>query len=76
MENKSSWISVNDRTPKNSNEVLVYSPGRTIIGPKLIGCFFKGNKRKGHKPSWTVYDFGGSDLDALVTHWQPLPQNP
>lgn len=68
MKNK--WISVNKKTPSDNREVLVYAPDCNVIGSILIGCYFDDSR------TWTVYDFGGSDLNALVTHWQELPPKP
>lgn len=68
------WISVNKRKPKNQNEVIVYAPNCNIIGSVLIGKYFSSSK--GHKASWTVYDFGDSKLDELVTHWMPMIKSP
>lgn len=68
------WISANKRKPKPQTEVLVYAPNSTIIGPILIGQYFR--KEKNSDESWTVYDFNESKMDQVVTHWMPLPKKP
>lgn len=68
------WISVNKKLPKEEKEVLVYAPNCDIIGPILIGTYFK--RTKGFRSSWTVYDFNDSKLHEIVTHWMELPKLP
>ena len=68
------WISVNKRKPRRGKVVMVYAPNCNVIGSILTGVYFP--KERGHKSSWTVYDFGGSNLGEFVTHWMPLPKKP
>jgi hypothetical protein len=73
------WISVNKQKPKPQTEVMVYAPNCKIIGSILVGMYFapkKITKDKTYEESWTVYDFGDSRLDELVTHWMYLPDAP
>ncbi len=69
-----SWINVNKRKPKDSHEVIVYAPNCTIIGSILVGKYFSAEGN--HKESWTVYDFGDSKMNELVTHWMPMLKPP
>ena len=68
------WISVNKKVPTKNKKILVYAPNNDIIGHILIGTYYPKNKT--FPASWTVYDFGGSELDGLVTHWMELPKAP
>ncbi|MEL6661051.1 MAG: DUF551 domain-containing protein [Bacteroidota bacterium] len=63
---KDKWISVNDKLPENSKQVLVHAPNCSVIGPVLIGEYYNDDG------SWTVNDFADSKMDELVTHWQPI----
>lgn len=69
------WISIEEALPENSDEVLCYAPYiKDIIGHVLIGKYFP--PERGHRESWTVYDFEEARMDIKVTHWQKLPQPP
>ena len=63
VQSVNQWISVKDRLPDDSVEVLVYDTDCGIV----IGWYDK-----------EIGDFAAdfiSPLDA-VTHWQPLPEKP
>ncbi len=66
----SKWISVEERKPINSNEVLVFAPDSHIIGSQLVGRYFDDDD------SWTVYDFEEAKHHERVTYWQPLLEPP
>lgn len=72
------WISVDKRTPDDSEPVLVYAPDCDIIGSVLIGCYYSPDVINDNqfKESWTVYDFNDSISDAFVTHWMEVPDYP
>lgn len=59
------WISVKDRLPKDSKEVLLYqkTPKERIFIDRLIFHHSDGMKWERH----SRYD---------ITHWRPLPKQP
>jgi len=65
---KDNWISVEDRLPKTTQKVLVYSAARlTDFGMYYI-CPEYGNG--------LFVDIDDEDYPVKVTHWQPLPEAP
>ncbi len=68
------WINVKDELPEPQTLVLVYAPNCHIIGSILIGQYFV--EKEPYAASWTVYDFGDSNLNENVTHWMPRPEAP
>ena len=68
------WRKVEDALPESQTLVLVYAPNCNIIGSVLIGQYFVEEEPRA--ASWTVYDFGDSNLGEKVTHWMPLPDAP
>lgn len=66
------WISVEDRLPDNSVEVLIWA----LVGGYLSGCR-RWEARRGYysttyEPCWCLRN--GMTTD--VTHWMPLPAPP
>lgn len=57
------WISVEDHTPMNEDEVLILINGKNIN----IGWF---NERCG------VWHVSSNCILVEVTHWMPLPESP
>lgn len=68
------WIRIKDKLPEPRTLVLVYAPNCHVIGSILIGQYFEEENH--YAASWTVYDFGPSNLGEKVTHWMPLPEEP
>lgn len=77
--NNNEWISVKDRLPKNSDEVLIYV-GIDIVQAYIINGYWKGsinvtdNMIDGFVNDRTIVK-QGSRFD-FVTHWMPLPEPP
>jgi hypothetical protein len=60
------WISVKDRLPEDSQEVIIYSEG----GKVEAGVYYC--KEFG----FDYYDVSIRDIIVNVTHWMPLPEPP
>lgn len=72
------WISVEDRLPKNDDDVLILSVDK------------QDNSRQINMSAYTYVTFGGQklgqkywaspyedfDLHEIVTHWMPMPKPP
>jgi hypothetical protein len=73
------WISVNDRLPDNSDEVLIYV-GHDIVQAYLLNGKWKGsvnvtdNMNDGYVNDRVISIQG--DIFDYVTHWMPLPEPP
>lgn len=64
------WINANKRKPESGKLVLIYTPGRTILGsPVLMGIYWEDDS------SWIVYDWD-RERDRIVTHWGEIPKPP
>lgn len=73
------WISVKDRLPSNSDEVLIY------YGTDIVQAYLKDGLWKGSIVVTECMNDGyvndriicrqGKDFD-FVTHWMPLPDPP
>jgi len=66
-KDKSGWVDVKEKMPKNNECVQVYNSG--INGGYQFGQFmFNGY-------SWQVFDYrdGYREAHRPITHWQPLP---
>lgn len=64
------WISVKERLPENTNNVLIYGGYGYIIAYRdIVGnCW---------EPIWVDQETGTPYvMDCDVTHWQPLPEPP
>lgn len=62
----SAWISVNDRLPETTGDVLAYFSGEGIV----VAFFDPGETR----PWW--HELTTADAWETPTHWQPLPAPP
>ena len=61
------WISVKDRLPETSGEILLF----TVVCSVYIGHY------KISRNLFTVYGIGKEELtDVEITHWMPLPEPP
>lgn len=58
------WISVKDRLPEESSEVLFVLYGKVYLGDYLLNEAFE-------TPAGSVFL-----ADEAVTHWMPLPEAP
>ena len=65
-----SWISVDERLPDISSDVLIYCNGTHIA---FLSWEFDHDSETEFYV-WQIHD-GHFDLDQ-VTHWQPLPEPP
>jgi hypothetical protein len=66
-EQMQGWISVEDRLPENSGEVLIWLKTHSVYVAHY----------KKHRKLFTVYGLGGQEItDLETTHWQPLPEAP
>lgn len=72
------WISVNDRLPEYSQDVLVnwvYDPQRedgetfNILAITYLECIVTDAKG-------SIPEFNNISIDNKVTHWMPLPEPP
>ena len=86
------WISVKDRLPEENGEYLVFYtlPDTEEWNGHKKECYyiadFDKNPAKSNAKSWfpeleiltEYHNWGGIriDLQAYVTHWQPLPPSP
>lgn len=61
------WISVNDKLPSNSDEVLVYDVENDEV---IIGVYLYS------KPTFPVFGIFGRGQVFDITHWMPLPSPP
>lgn len=66
----SNWISVKDRLPNNSNEVIVFCLDDVVTTGKYIRV--SKDKYLWKAPIYSPY----IDNNLNVTHWQPLPEPP
>lgn len=71
-EKPDGWISVNDRLPREGEEVLVF--GCLLNAPKLLGVRHRVLGDQDWKYTWQGdgYIFN----QDYVTHWMPLPKAP
>lgn len=73
------WISVKDRLPPNSDEVLLYCQNDIVQGYLKDGIY-KGsimvtdNMYDGYVNDRKICNQGG--FDDFITHWMPLPGPP
>lgn len=73
------WISVKDRLPDNSDEVLI-NYGGDVIQAYYQSGFWKGSHNvtdamnDGYVGDRTICQHGGRA--DFVTHWMPLPEPP
>ena len=74
FQNKSEWISVEDRLPESTRMVLCYTP--------CDGYVFVGYYQKVDSPYWKSYwniitaMRSTKKVTKKVTHWMPLPEPP
>lgn len=66
----SNWISVKDKLPNNSNEVIVFCLDDSVTTGKYIRV--SKDKYLWKSPIYSPY----IDNTLNVTHWQPLPEPP
>ena len=69
-DDNNGWISVKDRLPENSNEVLTYGNG--LI---RVMCLLDHGSGDGDYLVWED-DYGYYEELDNVTHWMPLPEPP
>lgn len=63
------WISVEDRLPKESTQVLVYIPNMDMNVDDVVLYYARNNEWWDHNGWATTKYFG-------ITHWMPLPTPP
>ena len=63
---KNEWISVEERLPKFSTYILVYSEKRK----EILFCYY------GAEEEWWIDDGWASAEYWGITHWMPLPEAP
>lgn len=75
----SKWISVKDRLPEISQNVLVYCPR---FGDLIVVCYILPKEMRGRcgidcESFWFLEDSSNTAYSCNeVTHWQPLPDPP
>ncbi len=65
----SKWISVENDTPKNRRDVLVWAFWHETWQP-LPGWYAPSSK------IWHVFTAAGDKTDLIVSHWQEMPEPP
>lgn len=73
------WVSVKDRLPEESQEVLAYGYGEIAQAYLLAGnwcgsCSVTDMMKDGFVYDRTIVQQGGA-FD-FITHWMPLPEKP
>lgn len=63
--NRDEWISVDERLPEETTDVMFYNSGYKLI---LIGRLYDRDSK--------VFWDQSADTHTKVTHWQPLPKAP
>lgn len=66
LKKQNKWISVDERLPEKSGEVLIYKPNYVDVLPY---------SRK-HQAFNAYDDLVSVDYAIAVTHWMPLPKPP
>jgi len=72
-----SWISVGDRLPEDSQEVIVFD--NDPENPLVTHAWYdtRSDKYNKHSSDWIfAYDEQGDVCLDHVTHWQRLPEKP
>ena len=68
----SEWISVKDRLPETSTMVLVIASGN----PKKNITLHDACELAEYDPDGWILEMYPEWMDAVVTHWMPLPEPP
>lgn len=74
LQARQKWISVTERLPEDSDDVLAVVYGRPMQNIELIGALHIA-AYCGDDASWYVPEYPDWG-DPQVTHWMPLPEAP
>lgn len=69
----SEWISVKDKLPKYSKEVLTYTPGMAM--PIRVDAY-DGYYGEDDGKWYEGWRYRGNHAENRITHWMPLPEPP
>jgi len=78
---KSKWISVEDRLPEFEKDVLLFDDWKTTDGNEIrqdvrVGYLKEVSSYKSNSGIVNNCEWGGMEFAFNITHWQPLPEPP
>ena len=69
----SEWISVDDRLPKDGEEVICLFGDRTVTACYITPEY---GEHEAHEEVWKIWNTTSGSLVFGVEMWQPLPEPP